>query len=618
MKKTLLNLIVIHLFLLTGLFNDSANGQVTNSESFDGINFLPAGWSSVGTSTLWSRRIVGTFPTCNNHSGAGMARFAARGVAAKTTQTIASPVFDLTYRGANTPKVSLWLYRDNGSTMGDSLSLYVNTSASLTSAVWIGTIARYSKLKMPDTVAANGWYQYTFNVPASFSSSTNYILFKGISEAGYNIHIDDVAWDEYPKLCTGTPTPGTITATNSIFCAGTGITQLTLNGQTTGFAGLLFQWKWSTSATGPFTNFGTNVTSISTGNITTTRYYKCVATCSYSSKSDSTPVKSIVVNANAYPLINVIPSTANYCQGSSVPAALKATSNTAKTFLWSPATGLNRTDISDVLASPAITTVYTVIGTDSIGCSSSVNVTVTLRQSPNVTLTATDSIMCNGDSVRLTATAGGAGNTFLWVPTGETTNIIFANPTLKTLYSVTVKNTFGCATTVSKNLFVIQKPIAKFGYKITGHKVNFYDSSTNATSLEWDFGDGNGSKTKNPVYIFVNDGNYSVKLIINNAPCKSDTLIKTIKITSTGIKEAYVSNGISIYPNPVKNLVKISIRENSNSGLVIYTILGEKVYSKTIAGNLETLDITELSSGIYNLVILNKGVVSNFRLVKVE
>ena len=381
-------------------------GQVTIAESFDGSTFLPAGWTSAGPTALWTRRTSGTFPTCVMHSGAGMARFAARGSAAKTIQTIASPVIDLSNRGSNTPKVSLWLFRDNGSTLGDSLSLYINTSASLNSSVWLGTIARYSKLKMPDTVAANGWYQYTFNVPALFNTATNYILFKAIGEAGYNIYIDDVQWEEYRNPCTGIPTPGSITASDSLICGGSGNSLLTLNGQSSGFSGLSFQWKVSTSASGPFTNFGGNVTSISTGTLTASRFYNCVASCYFSSKSDSTVVKSIVVSPNPNPIITVTPNAAYYCFGGSVPAVLKANSTSAKKYSWSPATGLNRTDSIQVNASPTITTAYTVTGTDSIGCSGSTNVTVTLRQPPFVTITATDSNMCAGDSLRLIANAG--------------------------------------------------------------------------------------------------------------------------------------------------------------------------------------------------------------------
>ncbi len=621
MNKTILNLKLIKfifLLLTIGQFNFSAIGQITLSESFDGATFLPTGWSSVGTSTLWSRRTTGTFPTCANHSGAGMARFAARGSAAKTIQTIATPVFDLSNRGSNTPKVSLWIYRDNGSTLGDSLSLYVNNTNSLTSAVCIGTIARYSKLKMPDTVASNGWYQYTFTIPAAFKGASNFILFKGIGEAGYNIHIDDVQWEEYANLCTGTPTPGTISATNSIICEGIGTSILSLTGQTTGFSGLSFQWKSSSSATGPFVNFGTNVTALSTGTITSSKYYKCIATCSYSSKLDSTTVKNITVYPNPNPIISVTPATANFCQGSSVPTALKAICLTAKSFLWSPSTGLNRADTNYVNSSPTATTVYTVIGIDSLGCKGSTSVTVTLRQPPFVTITASDSIMCFGDSVKLTANVGGGGNTFLWVPTGQTVNSIFAKPTNKVNYTVTVRNSFNCATTLSKNLFVKFKPHANFGYKLNGRRLDFIDSSVNGVSHEWDFGDGNGSKKQNPIYMFVNDGNYIVQHIVNNPPCTSDTIFKVISIGVSSIHKSNFNSALVVSPNPVKNVVKITLSNNKKHELVVCNFLGEKVLIRDFSGSVEMLDMTGLVAGIYNLSVTNNGEFLYCRLMKVD
>ncbi len=609
-------LMVLLLLIFQGQF--SVYGQIVYTESFDGANFLPPGWTSVGTTNLWTRRTTGTFPTCNNHSGAGMMRYGARGVAAKTIQTIASPVFDLSNKGANAPKISFWIYRDNGSTLGDSLSIYVNTSASLNSARWIGTIARYSKLKMPDTVAVNGWYNYTFIIPSSFSSSSNYFLLKGIGEAGFNIHVDDVQWEGFPNLCTGQPTAGTISAASSVLCNGGGTTVLSLNGQTTGFAGLSFQWKYSTSASGPFIPLGGNVSTLNTGVITTSTFYKCVASCSYSSQSDSTILKLIKVNSSPNPTVSINPNTANYCQGSKVGVALQASSGTAKIFSWTPVLGLNRSDTSYVSASPNITTNYLVSATDSLGCIGLANVTVTLRQPPFVTLTATDSFLCIGDSVKLTATAGGGGNTYLWTPNGQTVNAIFAKPITNSNYMVTVKNTFGCATSVSKNLSVAKKPKALFGIKQTGRKVNFFDSSSNGLVYEWDFGDGNGSKKSNPTYVFANDGTYTVTLIVNNLPCKSDTFTKVLTVAFVKIQAIHATRDISIVPNPVKNSFTVTSVPNSKPYLTIMNNIGEIVFETQMNTNAQTIDMSVFDNGIYNLTLIDKEQKTVLKLVKME
>ncbi|AKB51062.1 Cell surface protein [Methanosarcina barkeri str. Wiesmoor] len=58
--------------------------------------------------------------------------------------------------------------------------------------------------------------------------------------------------------------------------------------------------------------------------------------------------------------------------------------------------------------------------------------------------------------------------------------------------------------------------------------VQFTDTSQNAISLSWDFGDGNNSTAKNPVHIFYAVGTYTVNLTATNA---NGTKSKTADIT---------------------------------------------------------------------------------------
>jgi len=168
------------------------------SESFDGTTFPPSGWTSFlvsGTNT-WTRVTSGTSPTQTPHSGVGEAKFnsydADGGVRALIT-----PAYDLSGRGANTPTVSLWMYRDAGyaGTL-DKVDLYMNTSANLTGATLLGTVNR--AMGSAPIVASEGWYQYSFNVPAGFNTITNYFIIQGTSVYGNNIYIDDVSWVTYP------------------------------------------------------------------------------------------------------------------------------------------------------------------------------------------------------------------------------------------------------------------------------------------------------------------------------------------------------------------------------------------------------------------------------------
>ena len=200
----------------------AVNAQTTLTESFDGNTFLPAGWSAVPTgapTNAWTRSNAGTFPTITTHSGAGMARYNSRTSTPGVIQTIATPSFSLASIGSNTAHFSLWIYRNDTVPFAyDTLNIMINTALDTNGAVNLGTIARSRLIPLPDTQATSGWYQYTFDIPASFNGPDNYILLRGTTRSGngtgYRIFIDDLSWDSYPSPCSGVPSAGTISTTD--------------------------------------------------------------------------------------------------------------------------------------------------------------------------------------------------------------------------------------------------------------------------------------------------------------------------------------------------------------------------------------------------------------------
>lgn len=591
--KFLPKLFLIILSVFTFL---QADAQVINKESFDNVTFLPTGWTAVGATTLiWSRRTTGTFPTCTPASGPGMARFGSRGLVANVTQTLSTPSIDYSNKGDSQAYISLWVFRDNGSVNADSLSFYINTTQSLTGATHIGAVARYTKLFLPDSVSTNGWYKYTFNVPKSFSGNTNYLLIKGVGQAGNNIYIDDVEWNSFPNLCSGVPTPGTGVASPSTICGASGTSSIALSGYSTGVIGISFQWKSSSSLNGPWINIGTNATTLNTGTITSTQYYKCLVSCSYSGLVDSTPVITVTVKQATLPTITINPNAANYCVG--VPTKLFASG--ASTYVWTPNTGLSVSNSDTVFASPTVSTVYTVKGTDTAGCVGQAFVNVTLRQNPNVFISALDTNLCAGDSVLLTAASGGGGNTFLWLPTGNKTSSFYAKPSVSNLYSVTVTNTFGCKGNAKKNLFVAQKPIANFDVNVFARTYRFADSSLNAQDLLWDFGDGNYSTARNPVYTYSEDGTKTITLIATNPPCLADTFTRTFNVSAINVINN--NNSFKLSPNPAKQQVEIRFNQ-ATEYVQLIDLTGQVLIEENSVDKISLVfDLSHLSKGAYFL-----------------
>jgi hypothetical protein len=186
MKKILLSISYLVFFHLSF-------SQTLLTESFDGATFPPINWVNnavIGTS-VWTRVTAGAYPIITNHSGAGMACFNSFLIAAGNAANLITPSFNLSTLGGGAAQISFWMYRDNGySTYMDSLDIYINTSANLTAATHLGKVNRV-RTQTPIEIA-DGWYKYTYNIPATFTGATNYIIFKGSSRYGNDIYIDDI------------------------------------------------------------------------------------------------------------------------------------------------------------------------------------------------------------------------------------------------------------------------------------------------------------------------------------------------------------------------------------------------------------------------------------------
>jgi hypothetical protein len=117
-----------------------------------------------------------------------MARYNAYSLSTGTTGLIATPALDFP---ADNYVANFWMYRDNGyPTYTELVNVYFNTTPAVVGGTLLGTINRSSALA--PVVAANGWYNYSFEVPAG-TIGTGYIVFEAVSNFGNNIFIDDIA-----------------------------------------------------------------------------------------------------------------------------------------------------------------------------------------------------------------------------------------------------------------------------------------------------------------------------------------------------------------------------------------------------------------------------------------
>jgi subtilisin-like proprotein convertase family protein len=164
----------------------------------------------------------------------------------------------------------------------------------------------------------------------------------------------------------------------------------TLTAVATGGTSHTYQW------TGPSGPAGTAATQVAN---TPGTWSVAITSCGVTQNA------SVTVVQNALPTVAISPASATYCAGGS---AVALAASGANTYGWAPAAGLNATTGTNVNASPASSTTYTVTGTDGNGCQNTATTTITYGGvTPLVqSVTATPATVCAGVNSSLNVTAG--------------------------------------------------------------------------------------------------------------------------------------------------------------------------------------------------------------------
>jgi len=156
------------------------------TESFDGTDFPPSGWTAVivSGSYNWARSTAGTYPTIAPHSGAGMALYSSFNAGTGSQARLATPPMDLT-AGV---KVAFYMSHDTGyASNADRIQVQVSTDGG---ANWnnVGDpISRYDA-----AYTTPGWGRHTVDLSA-YRMANVQIGFLAISAYGNNMYLDDVA-----------------------------------------------------------------------------------------------------------------------------------------------------------------------------------------------------------------------------------------------------------------------------------------------------------------------------------------------------------------------------------------------------------------------------------------
>lgn len=176
---------------------------------------------------------------------------------------------------------------------------------------------------------------------------------------------------------------------------------------------------------------------------------------------------------------------------------------------------------------------YSVTGT-SLNCSSTEQVTVTVNQTPTVSITPSATSYCDGNSATLIASGAVS---FVWTPATDlsatTGATVTASPTATTVYTV-VGTTLGCTDDAVATVTVHPNPVVDFVAGPTEgcltHCVQFNNLTTisggNISRYDWDMGDGNIISGHSPSHCYPTDGVYTIGLTAtSNQGCVTELVM---------------------------------------------------------------------------------------------
>lgn len=194
-------------------------------------------------------------------------------------------------------------------------------------------------------------------------------------------------------------------------------------------------------------------------------------------------------------------------------------------------------------------------------------------------------ILCSSPTIKLDGTGSTGNFNYTWVPSaGVASGGNTLTPMVKDAgtYTLTVTDAAtGCH--VSDQVVVIKDPVPVASFTANPLKgeapltVNFTNTTTGSNMYEWDFGDKNTSTDLNPSNIFVNAGEYKVKLTTSdngNCPSVAYVTVKVVEKLVYVIPNIFTPNGDG--KNDLYTITSTGIEELSGE---IYDRWGLKLFS---------------------------------------
>ena len=261
--------------------------------------------------------------------------------------------------------------------------------------------------------------------------------------------------------------------------------------------------------------------------------------------------KTIVVVPD--PVASFSYSKSTSCSGSQIKFI--NTSSNATTYFWDFQDGTTSTDSSPTHTFTAGGTYKVKLKVSNGVCEDSIKQSIKVTSTPSASFEIVPSALCLGQPLTIHNLSSG-GKQYRWYFGDGTDTVITRTPRhtygLPGRYLITLIAVLGtCTDTVSDSVIVYPVPQALFSQNkdsiCAGDSVAFLNTSTNALSYHWSFGDGNTSILQNPVHQFLLPGRYDVSLTATNTICVDSVKTKVTVLAAPQASFVASSDSLCIH-----------------------------------------------------------------------
>lgn len=433
----------------------------------------------------------------------------------------------------------------------------------------------------PDNLSLNGTYQPSVS---DISSGGIWLYLESTGNQNCTVVRDSV-------FIQFTPAPTVNAGSNLLSCSNA--PEVSLNGVV---GGATSTGIWS-GGNGTYTSSDTDLNATYTPTPTEVTNGSVILTLTSTNNQNCSSVSdNIRIDFIAPPIANF--NTIDICMNQ--PSVFNDFSNPGygniNSWFWdfgeNGATSNNQNDTYTYLSSGIFT--VELIVTSEFGCSDSVQETIEVYETPVADFTYTSSCQNNQVVVQFTDASttindlinfwyydfGGQGVS----ATENPLQIFPLNGSFTIIHIVETVN--GCRDTTSQVLSTPPAPEADFSYNSNnttnlGALFNFINTSTNADTFFWEFGNGNTSTIENPNNTYFSNGNFVVWLYASNSAGCMDSVSTVLAVNSvTSDIQSLIPNAISPNGDLVNDVWKLDFLKflYQSAHVEIYNEWGQQIF----------------------------------------